>query len=117
MNAENNNPILNKTLQFSLDVIEYCEKLDSAGKYVISKQLLRSATSIGANVHEAQNPSSKNDFIHKMKIVAKEIEETKYWLYLCEHSKNYPFEEKLKNQILEISKIVYKILSTSISTR
>lgn len=117
MNAENNNPILNKTLQFSLDVIEYCEKLDSAGKYVISKQLLRSATSIGANVHEAQNPSSKNDFIHKMKIAAKEIEETKYWLYLCEHSKNYPFEEKLKNQILEISKIVYKILSTSISTR
>lgn len=108
---------ISKTLRFSLDIIEYCEKLDTVGKYIISKQLLRSATSIGANVHEAQNPSSKNDFIHKMKIAAKEIEETKYWLYLCEHSKNYPFDEKLKDQILEISKIVYKILSTSISTR
>ncbi|WP_317166746.1 four helix bundle protein [Chryseobacterium defluvii] len=72
---------------------------------------------MGANVHEAQNPSSENDFIHKMKIAAKEIEETKYWLYLCEHSKNYPFDENLKNQILEISKIVYKILNTSINTK
>ncbi|UOU98815.1 four helix bundle protein [Chryseobacterium daecheongense] len=117
MANENNNPIINKTLQFSLDIIEYCERLDKEGKYVVSKQLLRSATSIGANVHEAQNPSSRNDFIHKMKIAAKEIEETKYWLYLCEHSKNYPFDEKLKNQILEISKIVYKILSTSINTK
>jgi len=117
MNDGNNNPIIKKTFQFSLDIIEYCEKLDSVGKYVISKQLLRSATSIGANVHEAQNPSSKNDFIHKMKIAAKEVEETKYWLYLCEHSKNYPFEVKLNIQILEISKIIYKILSTSISTK
>lgn len=115
--SNENNPIISKTLRFSLDIIEYCEKLDTVGKYIISKQLLRSATSIGANVHEAQNPSSKNDFIHKMKIAAKEIEETKYWLYLCEHSKNYPFDEKLKDQILEISKIVYKILSTSISTQ
>ncbi|MBP1165938.1 MULTISPECIES: four helix bundle protein [unclassified Chryseobacterium] len=117
MDGQNNNAIINKTLQFSLDIIEYCEKLDTAGKYVISKQLLRSGTSIGANAHEAQNPSSKNDFIHKMKIAAKEAEETKYWLYLCEHSKNYPFDDRLKNQILEISKIIYKILSTSLQSK
>nr|WP_317196406.1 four helix bundle protein [Chryseobacterium sp. RR2-3-20] len=55
--------------------------------------------------------------MHKIKIAAKEVEETKYWLYLWEHSKSYPFEEKLKNQILEISKIIYKILSTSISPK
>jgi four helix bundle protein len=66
-----NNPIINKTRKFSLDIIEYCEKLDAVGKYIISKQLLRSATSIGTNVHEAQDPSSKNDFIHKMKYCGK----------------------------------------------
>lgn len=117
MDGAQNNPIIDKTLQFSLDIIKYCEELDSVGKFVISKQLLRSATSIGANVHEAQNPSSKNDFIHKIKIAAKEVEETKYWLYLCENSESYPFHVNLKPQILEISKIIYKILSTSINTR
>lgn len=100
-----------------MDIIEYCEKLDSTGKYIISKQLLRSATSMGANVHEVQNLPSKNDFIYKIKIAAKEVEETKYGLYLCVHSKTSHFEEKLKEQILEISKIIYKILSTSISTK
>ena len=65
-----NNPILKKTIEFSLMVIEYCELLDSNKKYIISKQLLRSATSIGANAMEAQNAESKADFIHKLKISA-----------------------------------------------
>ncbi|MGC4129585.1 MAG: four helix bundle protein [Bergeyella sp.] len=108
------NPLIEKTLQFSLDIIEFCELLEEKRKFVIAKQLLRSGTSIGANSHEAQNPSSKNDFIHKIKIEAKEIEETKYWLYLCKHSKSYPYNEGLEKQIQEISKIVYKILSTSL---
>ncbi len=75
--------------------------------------MLKSGTSIGANVHEAQNAESKADFIHKIKIAAKEVEETKYWLTLCEKSSSYPFREDLKNQIKEISLIIYKILSTS----
>ncbi|WP_245893560.1 four helix bundle protein [Polaribacter butkevichii] len=45
---------------------------------------------MGANVHEAQNAESKADFIHKIKIATKELEETKYWLVLCERSKTYP---------------------------
>jgi len=77
--------------------------------------LLRCGTSIGANAFEAQNPHSKNDFINKIKISAKELEETKYWLYLCKHSKNYPFDEKLEYQIVELGKIIYKILSTSLN--
>jgi len=77
--------------------------------------LLRSGTSVGANAFEAQNPHSKNDFINKIKIAAKELEETKYWLYLCKHSKNYPFNESLELQITEIGKIIYKILSTSLN--
>lgn len=112
-----NNPLIEKTVQFSLDIIEYCELLESQKKFVIAKQLLRSGTSIGANSFEAQNPQSKNDFVHKMKIAAKEVEETKYWLFLCKHSKNYPFDENLEIQITEIGKIIYKILSTSLSKK
>lgn len=82
------NIILNKSIDFSLDIISYCEILEEKRKYVIANQLLKSGTSIGANIHEAQNAESKADFIHKMKIAAKEIEETKYWLILCEKAKS-----------------------------
>ncbi|RMZ59836.1 four helix bundle protein [Chryseobacterium nematophagum] len=110
-----NNPLISKTIKFSLDIIVFCELLESNRKFIIAKQLLRSATSIGANSFEAQNPYSKKDFVNKMKIAAKELEETKYWLYLCKYSKNYPFDDGLETQIIEIGKIIYKILSTSLS--
>lgn len=112
-----NNPLLKKTVQFSIDAIEFCEILEKNKKFVIAKQLLRSATSIGANAFEAQNPSSKKDFINKIKIAAKEVEEIKYWLFLFKYSKSYPFDEKLEYQITEIAKIIYKILSTSLSSQ
>jgi four helix bundle protein len=66
---ENSRPniILDKTIKFSLDIIRYCEILESERKFVIAKQLLKSGTSIGANTFEAQNAESKNDFIHKLK--------------------------------------------------
>ena len=72
MRNDKENIIVDKTIDFSLLIIKYCETLDQSRKYVISKQLLRSGTSIGANVFEAQNAESKADFIHKMKIAAKE---------------------------------------------
>lgn len=82
-------------------------------KYVIARQLLRSGTSIGANVHEAQNEESKADFIHKFKVAAKEVEETKYWLILCESSASYPSCEYLTEALKGIEKIITKIISTS----
>lgn len=112
-----NNPLISKTVKFSLDIIEFCELLEAQRKFVIGKQLLRSGTSIGANAFEAQNPHSKKDFVNKIKLAAKELEETKYWLYLCKHSKNYPFDEGLEKQIIEIGKIIYKILSTSLKNK
>lgn len=87
--------------------------LENQKRYVIARQLLRSATSIGANVHEAQNAESKLDFVHKFKIAAKEIEETKYWLILCNESKHYPDCKGLIEKLHEIDKIVTKIISTS----
>ena len=90
MRNDKPNIIVDKTIDFSLLIIRYCEVLENQKKYIIARQLLRSATSIGANVFEAQNAESKADFIHKMKIAAKEADETEYWLLLCKNSKNYP---------------------------
>lgn len=108
-----NNPILKLSFEFSLMVINYCEQLDVQKKYIISRQLLRSGTSIGANAMEAQNSESKADFIHKMKVAAKEAEESQYWLWLCEYSNSYPDCATLQNKLEEINKVLGKILSTS----
>jgi four helix bundle protein len=113
MRNDRQNVIVQKTIQFSLTIIKYCEVLEQNRKYVIAKQLLRSGTSIGANVFEAQNAESKADFIHKMKIAAKEASETLYWLTLCEKSENYHFEHKLKADMEEVIKILSRIISTT----
>jgi four helix bundle protein len=107
------NIIVNLSFQFALNIISFCETLNNKGKKVISNQLLKSGTSIGANVREAQNAESKADFIHKMKIAAKEADETKYWLELSLHSESYPKDENLIKQADEILKILSKIISTS----
>lgn len=107
------NIILTLTLEFSLLIIAYCEELELNRKFVISNQLLKSGTSIGANIREAQNAESLNDFIHRFKIAAKEIDETNYWLELCQLSENYPNSEMLTDKLVNISKIVNKIISTS----
>ena len=111
------NPAVDKSIEIALLIIEFCEALQAEKKYVISKQLLKSGTSIGANIHEAQNAESKADFIHKIKIATKELEETKYWLVLCEKSKSYPTPEKLQILVKELGLILYKILSTSIKSK
>jgi four helix bundle protein len=107
------NVILQKTLDFALQIIDYCELLESKKKYVIARQLLKSGTSIGANIHEAQNAESKVDFVHKIKIAAKEIDETGYWLKLCLLSKHYPDPIDVDIQLLEIAKICNRIIYTS----
>jgi four helix bundle protein len=107
------NPILKLSFYFSLMIIEYCEKLESNKKYILARQLLRSGTSIGANAMEAQNAESKADFIHKMKIAAKEAEESQYWLWLCQYSANYPECILQQAKLEEINKVLGKILSTS----
>lgn len=107
------NRLIDLTFEFALDIIEYTEKLEESRKYVLLNQLLKSGTSIGANVREAQNSESKTDFIHKFKIAAKEADETEYWLLLCKHSKNYPFEENLLVQIKEVKRIINSIITTS----
>ncbi|MFN8238362.1 MAG: four helix bundle protein [Chitinophagales bacterium] len=110
---KSNNPVLKLTFEFSVQIVLYCELLEEKKKYVISKQLLKSGTSIGANIREAQNAESKLDFIHKIKIALKELEETEYWLEICKHVESYPDCDSLLIKLLEIRKIITKILAIS----
>jgi four helix bundle protein len=87
--------------------VKHVEILESSRKHVIANQLMKSWTSIGANVREAQNAESRLDFIHKIKIAAnKEAEEAEYWLEICNQSDNYPNCQKLLNQIVSIKKVL-----------
>lgn len=113
MRNDKDNLIVNLSLDFAVEIIDFCEELQSNRQFVISNQLLKSGTSIGANVREAQNSESPADFIHKMKIAAKEADETEYWLELCKRSDHYPYNKKLEDQLLSIIKVLSKIISTS----
>ncbi len=113
MQNDKPNIIVEKTVEFALSIIEFAEELEVKRKFVIANQILKSGTSIGANVREAQNAESKADFIHKMKIAAKEADETEYWLLLCERSKNYPDCKELQKKINDIIKILSKIIASS----
>jgi four helix bundle protein len=113
MRNDMDNLIVKITLEFAMDIISYCEVLEEQRKYVMAKQLLKAGTSIGANVREAQNAESKADFIHKMKIAAKEADETDYWLFLCNQTQNYPKYELLTDKLQAIIKILSNIISTS----
>ncbi|MAZ27777.1 MAG: four helix bundle protein [Cytophagaceae bacterium] len=107
------NAILRLTFEFSIEAVKYAEKLESKKKFVIARQLLRSATSIGANVKEAQNAESKADFVHKMKIASKEADETEYWLFLCQNIDSYPECESLITKLSGIIKLLNSIIGTS----
>ncbi len=76
--SKSKNEILDLSFEFALKIIEYTELLEEQKKYVIAKQLLKSGTSIGANIREAQNAHSRKDFIAECVIVAKEEEETEH---------------------------------------
>lgn len=107
------NPLLKLSIEFSLGIVAYCDKLMATKKFAIANQLLRSGTSIGANAMEAQNPESRADFIHKIKIAAKEAEETQYWLILCEKAIDYPETGELIQKLEVMHKILGRILTSA----
>jgi four helix bundle protein len=107
------NPILKLTYDFSVMIVEYTEGQESLRKFNMANQLFRSGTSIGANAMEAQNAESKADFVHKIKIAAKEAEETQYWLWICSDSKSYPSCHPLMEKAEEINKVLGSILHTT----
>lgn len=97
-----------------MKIIAFSEGLRELKKYEMASQVFRSGTSIGANIREAQNAESKNDFIHKFKIAAKKADELEYRLQLCNESQFYlnPSKE-LFIELKTIIKIISKIISSS----
>ncbi len=116
MNEPKDNIIATKSYSFALEIIVVYKKLISEKKeYVLSKQILRSGTSIGANIHEAVASESKKDFIHKLGISVKEARETSYWLSLLKDSQYLTQDEfeKLNKSCDELVRILNSIILTT----
>jgi four helix bundle protein len=109
------NLIVKKSYEFALEIIQLYKKLKEKKEYDIARQVLRSGTSIGANIQEAQGAQSKKDFIYKFHISLKEAKETHYWLNLISDSQILTDEECLliKNKNITIIKLITKILITT----
>ena len=106
--------ILDRTFQFSLKILELYKQLVREKEYIISKQLLRSATSIGANVHEASAAYSKKEFAHKMSLASKEARETQYWLKILDQGRMVKLDfSEFMEEIQSIINITTAIVKTA----
>jgi len=112
------NLIANKTFDFSLMIIKLFIQLKNENEFIISKQLIRCGTSIGANIEEAIAAQSKKDFINKLSIANKEARETKYWLRLLDKSDLTKIEVvEYLEEIEHIINIITKIIKSSQVTK
>ena len=109
------NVIKEKSFLFAIEIVGLYKVLAERKEFVLSKQVLRSGTSIGANIREAEHAQSKADFIHKLSISLKEANETEYWLDLLYETKyiNQIEFENLKSKIIELLKLLTSIINTS----
>ena len=109
------NVIQEKSRNFAIKIINYYKYLiEEQHEYIMSRQLLRCGTSIGANTRESKNAQSRNDFLSKLCIALKEADETDYWLDLL-HATNYIDNElfdSLERDCTEIIKILTSIIKT-----
>jgi four helix bundle protein len=110
------NPIREKSFAFALRVLKLAKSLERDKKeFVLSRQVLRSGTAIGALIREAEHAESKADFIHKMSIALKEANETLYWLDLLHHGECVQDEsfELMRSDNQELVKLLTAIVKTS----
>ena len=106
------NILIDLSMNFAVEIVNLCESLK--GKTSLTNQLLRSGTSIGANIHEANYASSKADFVAKMQIALKECHETEYWLKLF--VKTNTINESIYTKLSNDSGKIRRILIASINT-
>ena len=119
MDIKKPNIIKEKTYNFALDIIKIYQQMIKQNEFILSKQLVRSGTSIGANVEEATAAQSRKDFISKMSISSKEARETNYWLRLLRDSqlcKGIDYND-LISESDEIIKILTSIVKTTTTKR
>jgi len=108
------NLIADLSFNFAIEIVRLCKKLIDQKEFILSKQLLRSGTSIGANVQEASAGQTKRDFITKMAIASKEARETKYWLCLLKQSQIFAIDYSHYLQDIEaIINVLTKIVKTA----
>ncbi len=108
------NPIVEKSFTFALVTIALYKRLQEEREFVVSKQLLRSGTSVGANVEEATAAASRKDFIYKMTLASKEARESKYWLLLISKSDLAPGVNVSKE--LELAQELVRMLTSIVKT-
>ncbi len=108
------NVLKSKSYSFALEIVKVCRELQSNKEFILSKQLLRSGTAIGALVEEANQGESKADFIHKLSIANKEANETQYWIRLLIDSNI--LSKETGEPLLQKSVELIKILTASIKT-
>ena len=106
------NIIVDKSFEFSKLIIRFCLNLKEQKHFEISSQLIRSGTSIGANIQESQRAESSADFRHKLKIALKEADETKYWLLLID-AEIQVVDKKLFDLNEELIKLLVAIINSS----
>ena len=110
------NIVRKKSFSFALKIIDLYRFLVQKREYVLSRQILRSGTSIGANIEEAQAAVSRKDFVNKIGIASKEARETRYWLLLLIESEflvGYQDTSLIQNELEEIIKILTSIVKTT----
>ncbi len=111
-----NNTIQEKSFRFAVRIVNLCKYLHTAqNEYILAKQLMRSGTSIGANISEAQQAQSKPDFASKVNIALKEASETEYWLRLL-YETNYLTQEQFSSIFAdcnEVKSILVSIVKSS----
>ena len=100
------NVVKEKSYDFALRIVQLSQKLKDNREYVLSKQILRSRTSIGANIEEADGAFSKKDFIYKMQIALKEAKETHYWVRLLRDS-NYVRKQDAESLLEDCNNLIY----------
>lgn len=105
------NPLKEKSYLFALNIVSLCRHMASEKEFVLSKQLLRSGTSIGANVQEAQFSQSKKDFAYKLSISLKEANESRYWIQLI-HDSNPNLQKRTSMLLKEINHIIPLLISS-----
>ncbi len=111
-----NNIVRNKSFDFAIRVVKLYQYLNNTKKeFILSKQLLRSGTSVGAMIREAEHAESKSDFIHKFAIAQKEANETVYWLELLKATDylNEKEFDNINNDAVIILKLITSIIKTS----
>ncbi len=110
------NVIEEKSFEFAVHIVKLCKYLrEEKHEYVLSKQILRSGTSIGANVAESQQAQSRPDFVHKLNIALKEASETNYWIRLLKAT-DYLTEQEYRSVYLEcqeLEKLLTSIIRSS----